>query len=184
MTDKATDIRQSQKTAGFWSLSAADLLSQLQTTAQGLSDDEARLRLARYGANHLNAQKRAPALKLLLAQFQSPIILILLCAAGLSIYLHDGADAGIILGIVLVSGLLGFWQEHGAAGAVEKLLAMVQVTAKVLRDGKALAVPSGEVVPGDVITLGAGDRIPGDSLILDSNDLYVNEATLTGETYP
>jgi magnesium-transporting ATPase (P-type) len=93
-------------------------------------------------------------------------------------------DAGIILGIVLVSGLLSFWQERGANDAVEKLLAIVQVKATVLRDGKSVDIPVEEVVPGDIVLLTAGDVIPGDCLILESNELFADEATLTGETYP
>lgn len=93
-------------------------------------------------------------------------------------------DAGIILGIVLVSGVLGFWQERGATNAVEKLLAIVQVKATVVRDEQPLDIPVEEVVPGDVVLLNAGDIVPGDCLLLESTGLFVDEATLTGETYP
>ena len=85
---------------------------QLQTAKEGLTGNEARQRLARYGSNLLKPQKRAGVFSLLLAQFKSPIILILLSATGLSFFLHDPVDAFIILTIVLVSGLLGFWQEQ------------------------------------------------------------------------
>jgi Mg2+-importing ATPase len=118
------------------------------------------------------------------AQFQSPIILILLFAAGLSLFLHDQADALIILAIILISGLLGFWQEKGAADAVKKLLAIVQTKAEALRDRKAQEIPSEEIVPGDILLFNAGDVIPGDCLILESKDLFVDEAALTGETFP
>jgi len=90
----------------------------------------------------------------------------------------------IILAIVLVSGLLGFWQERGAVNAVDKLLAIVEIKATVIRDGDPKEVPLEEIVPGDIILLRAGDVIPGDSLILESKDLFVDEAALTGETYP
>jgi Mg2+-importing ATPase len=168
----------------FWSTPASALLGELETTAQGLSADEAAQRLARSGSGGLQTQRRAPALRLFLAQFQSPIILILLLAAVLSFFLGDGPDALIILAIVLISGLLGFWQEHGAADAVAKLLELVQITSTVLRDGKPVQIPLSAVVEGDVVVLAAGDKIPGDGLILESKDLYVNEAALTGETYP
>ncbi len=168
----------------FWSVPAAELLSKLQTAPQGLSEEEAGQRLARYGANLLKPKKRTDALTLLLSQFKSPIILILLFAAVLSIFLHDSADALIILIIVLVSGLLGFWQERGAVDAVEKLLAIVQIKAAVIRDRQQKEVPVEEIVPGDIVILNAGDVIPGDCLVLESKDLFVDEATLTGETYP
>ena len=123
-------------------------------------------------------------LPLLMAQFKSPIILILLIAAGLSLFLGEVADASIILAIVLASGLLGFWQEWGAADALKKLLALVQTRATVLRDGQAIDIPTEQVVPGDVVLLRAGDVIPGDGRVLDEKDLFVAEATLTGETFP
>jgi len=173
-----------QSSQAFWSVSAAEILEQLRTRSQGLSEREAQERLARYGSNLLKPKKRIDALSLFFSQFKSPIILILLFAAVLSLFLHDSADAVIILIIVLVSGLLGFWQEKGAANAVEKLLAIVQIKAAVIRDGESREVPVEEIVPGDMVVLNAGDVIPGDCVILESKDLFVDEATLTGETYP
>ncbi|XGV97989.1 MAG: magnesium-translocating P-type ATPase [Leptolyngbya sp. BL-A-14] len=168
----------------FWSHPASDLLHTLHTTPQGLTSQEATQRLSQYGVNLLKARKKSDALSLLLAQFQSPIILILVFAAGLSFFLGDTTDTAIILTIVLVSGLLGFWQERGAADAVAKLLAIVQIKARVLRDGIAQEISIEVIVPGDVVLLAAGDRIPGDAVILESKDLFLDEATLTGETYP
>ena len=123
-------------------------------------------------------------LSLFVSQFKSPIILILIFAAGLSSFLHDPTDALIILGIIIISGLLGFWQEKGAADAVEKLLKTVQTKTKILRDNQPEEIPFEEVVPGDIVLLSAGGSIPGDCLLLESKDLFVDEATLTGETYP
>ncbi len=160
------------------------MLQELQTTKAGLTGDEAGRRLARFGANLLKPQKRSDALTLLLAQFKSPLILILLFATGLSFFLRDPVDAFIILSIVLVSGLLGFWQERGAANAVEKLLSIVKIKAAVLRDGNTTEIPVEEIVPGDIVILKAGDIVPGDGLILESKDLFVDEAMLTGETFP
>jgi len=107
-----------------------------------------------------------------------------MAAAILSGFLGDVIDTVIILTIVLISGLLGFWQERGATDAVAKLLALVQVKATVLRDGQSQEIPNEDVVPGDIVVLTAGDSIPGDCLVLASKDLSVNEAALTGETYP
>jgi P-type Mg2+ transporter len=168
----------------FWSIPAAELLQELGTSPRGLTEDEARRRVARYGLNLLKPRKRSDPLTLLLRQFSSPIVIILMGAAVLSIFLQDPTDAAIILTIVLVSGLLGFWQERGAATAVEKLLALVRTTASALRDGKPREIPVEETVLGDVVFLSAGDGIPGDCLILESNDLFVDEAVLTGETFP
>jgi P-type Mg2+ transporter len=173
-----------QHALAFWSLSATDMLQQLHATKEGLTGAEARQRLARYGSNLLKPRKRSDVLTLLLAQFKSPIILILLSATGLSFFLHDPVNACIILTIVLVSGLLGFWQERSATNAVEKLLAIVQINAAVLRDGRPKDIPVEEIVPGDIVILDAGDIIPGDCLVQESKDLFVDEAMLTGETFP
>lgn len=121
---------------------------------------------------------------LFIAQFKSPIIIILIIASALSYYLQDPVDATIIMVIVFFSGVLGFWQEYGASNAVEKLLSIVRIKCNVLRNGIEKEVPFDETVPGDIVILNAGDGIPGDCLVLESKDLFVDEATLTGETYP
>jgi P-type Mg2+ transporter len=168
----------------FWSLSTDRVLEQMHSTILGLSNQESKQRLTKYGTNSLTQKHKSNSPTLLLNQFKSPIILILMFAAGLSIFLRDAADAVIILAIVVISGLLGFWQERGASNAVEKLLALVQVKATVLRQGIEQEIPHENVVPGDIVLLAAGGSIPGDCLVLESRDLSVNEATLTGETYP
>ena len=168
----------------FWSLSAADLLKLLESVKEGLTGSEAKKRLDLYGANLLKPPKRTDVLTLLISQFKSPIILILFFATGLSFFLHDAVDAIIILSIVLISGLLGFWQERGASNAIAKLLSIVQIKAAVLRDGKSIEIPVEQIVLGDIVILNAGDIIPGDGLVQDSKDLFVDEAMLTGETFP
>jgi len=168
----------------FWSLSAHEALERLGTSERGLAREEAERRLARSGPNLLRPEKRTDPVYLLAAQFKSPIILILLGAAGLSLFLHDPTDALIILAIVLLSGLLGFWQERSAASAVKGLVSLVKRKARVLRDGREAELPFDEVVPGDVVSLSAGAGVPGDCLILESKDLFVSEAALTGETFP
>lgn len=146
-----------QPSHAFWSVTAAEILKKLQTTPQGLGEGEAKERLARHGSNLLKPKKKTDALTLLLSQFKSPIILILLFAVGLSFLLHDSADALFILIIVLVSGLLGFWRERGVINVVEKLLAIVRIKATVIRDGASKEVPVEEIVPGDLVVLNAGD---------------------------
>ena len=168
----------------FWSVSDTELLGNFKSSLTGLTSNDAKKRIIQYGANRLNPQKRAGAFTLLISQFKSPIILILLFATGLSVFLHDPADALIILLIVLVSGLLGFWQEYSASNAVEKLLAIVQINTVVIRDGNQLEISIEDIVPGDIIFLNAGDIVPGDCLLLESKDLFVDEAMLTGETFP
>ena len=168
----------------FWSIPPATALKELQSEDSGLTSSEANKRLSDYGANRLKPKKRSDLFFLLFSQFRSPIILILLFATGLSFFLHNFVDATIILSIVLVSGLLGFWQEHSASSAVEKLLAIVQIKASVLRDGEQIEIEVEDIVPGDIVILNAGDIIAGDCLILESKDIFVDEAMLTGETFP
>ena len=168
----------------FWSLPIGDVMKELNTAEDGLSAGEAAKRLTDYGRNSLKPQKSHSAYKLLLSQFKSPITIILLLATILSFFLHDMGDAIIILIIVLISSLLSFWQEYGANDAVSKLLEVVKIKAGILRDGKPLDVDIEEIVPGDLVILKAGSVIPADSLILESESLNIDEAALTGETYP
>ena len=173
-----------QLPSAFWHVPVSDLLKTLESNKEGLTGPEAKKRLAIFGANLLKPQKRSDVLTLLISQFKSPIIILLFFATGLSFFLHDSVDATIILSIVLISGLLGFWQERGASNAIEKLLSIVQIKAAVLRDGISVEIPVEQIVPGDIVILNAGDIIPGDGLIQESKDLFVDEAMLTGETFP
>ena len=168
----------------YWAIGADELLLHLETRPDGLTAEEARQRQENYVSARLKPHQSIRPLLALLAQFRSPIILILLFAAVVSLFLADRTDALIILTIILVSALLGFWQEHGAAKAVAALLALVHVTAEVWRSGRLIEVPIDEIVPGDVIDLSAGSSIPGDGLLLEAKDLFTDEAALTGETYP
>ena len=168
----------------FWTVPAERLVKQLGGSLEGLTTVEARGRLRVYGPNRFRPAKRTDALTLLLAQFKSPLILILLGAVILSFFLREPVDAAIIISIVLLSSVLGFWQEKRAADAVKSLLAIVTIEARVLRDGVEKEVPVEEVVPGDICVLNAGDIIPGDAAILESKDLFVQEAALTGESFP
>jgi len=172
------------QTPAFWNRPAAEVLAGLETTPAGLSVAEAASRLTRYASRRLVPKKRTDAATLLLGQFSSPIVLLLLGATAISLFLRNTTDAAIILVIVVASGLLSFWQERGAAGAVEKLLSLVEVKAQVLRGGTPQGVPLAEVVPGDVVLLSAGATAPGDCLLLETRDLFADEATLTGETFP
>ncbi len=168
----------------FWSIPAGELMHRFDATANGLTTGEAKKRLGTYGANRLKPQKRSDVFTHLIAQFKSPIILILIFATILSLFLKNFVDASIILSIVIISGLLGFWQEHSASNAVKKLLAIVQIKTTVMRNGKQQEIPVEDIVPGDVVILNAGDIVPGDCVMLEGKDVFVDEAMLTGETFP
>jgi Mg2+-importing ATPase len=168
----------------FWALPQEAVYQAAGSRPTGLTGAEARARLVHFGPNTIARSGRATTWSLLARQFESPIVLILAFATILSGLLGDTTDATIILAIIILSGLLGFWQERGATRAVEALLAMVQIKATVRRDDATIDVPIAEIVPGDVALLQAGDLIPGDGRLTDSNSLLVDEAALTGETYP
>ncbi|SFE81473.1 magnesium-translocating P-type ATPase [Thermoflexibacter ruber] len=168
----------------FWSFSLEEAFTQVQSKAEGLSSAEAKNRLRQFGKNSIKESQRASTFLLLINQFKSPISLLLIFAAILSFLLNDPTDAVIIFIIILLSGLLSFWQEKRASSAMQKLLSAVKVTATVYRDKQKTAIPLEEVVKGDVLWLSAGDVIPADCLILESNNLIVNEVSLTGESFP
>jgi len=160
------------------------LLEDLQSSLDGLTSKQANERLEKFGHNVLKKQKQSDAFSLFLSQFKSPIIIILLFAAALSLFLQDSIDAIIIFVIIFVSSMLGFFQEYRASSAIKKLLAMVRIKSTVIRDGSSKEIPIEEIVPGDIVVLSAGNKIPADCIIIDSKDLFVNEAVLTGETFP
>lgn len=168
----------------FWARSAEEVLADLHASPDGLSSAEAAGRLGQYGANRLAPARRGGAGHLLLRQFTQPLVLILIAATVLSMVLGDRVDAMIILAIIVLSGLLGFWQERGAAVAVARLLDRVKVEVEVRRDGRAVSISPEDVVPGDILVLNAGDLIPCDSRVLRAESLQTDEAALTGETFP
>ena len=168
----------------YWSIPEDALVTALNTKTEGLTDDEAAKRLATQGPNALKARKKSNLTDLVLGQFKSPIILILLFATIVSGLLGDWTDSVIILIIVLGSAVLSVVQEYGANSAVEKLLAQVSIKTTILRNGKPVLKPTEEVVPGDIVQLSAGSLIPADGVVLDGKDFFVSQAVLTGETYP
>jgi Mg2+-importing ATPase len=171
--------------AAYWSLPADRLLAELGiSVAGGLSGAEAARRLARHGPNLVAARQQATALRLFLHQFASPLVLILVFAAGVSAIVRDWPDAVIILAILLGSTVLSFVQEYRAANAVARLQAHISIKATVVRDGRPQSIPADRVVPGDVVLLSAGNLVPADGLVMEAKDFFVTQAVLTGETFP
>jgi Mg2+-importing ATPase len=167
----------------YWSLDSVTLLERLGTTAGGLSAEQARERLARYGRNALDEQ-HLTWLQVLFEQLKSPLVLLLVFAALASGLTGEWVDATIVLVIVVASVVLGFSREYDAQNAVTALKAQVQTRCNVLRDGQVCRVPLEEVVPGDVVELAAGSLVPADAVLLAATDLHVSEAALTGESFP
>lgn len=168
----------------YWSRQPDALLTELAGTPAGLSTAEAQQRLKTFGPNTLKVRQEASALELFLNQFRSPIVLILIAATVISAVLQDWADAVIIFLIVLGSALLSFYQEYSAGNAAAKLQAQISLKTDALRDGRPASLPTEDIVPGDVVLLSAGSLIPADGLVLEARDFFVNQAVLTGETFP
>ncbi|MGN6614630.1 MAG: magnesium-translocating P-type ATPase [Candidatus Nitrosocosmicus sp.] len=169
----------------YWDKSSDDLIQYFNASKdKGLTSKEANSRLIIYGKNTIKSANIKEPFSLFIAQFKSPIIIIFIFTSILSFFLGQTEDALIIISIVILSGTLGFWQEKGATDAISKLLAIVQLKTTVLRDRNSFEIPVEDVVPGDILMLKSGDSIPADCLIIESKDLFVNESTLTGESYP
>lgn len=168
----------------YWSTQAAELIANLGSRPGGLTPSEAETRLQQHGLNSLDEQTQLTAARLLLHQFESPLVLILVFGATISLIVHDWVDAAIILAIVLGSAVLGFIQEYRASNAVAELRGRLALTVQVLRDGSVRTVPAAALVPGDVIRLAAGNLVPADGLVLEARDFLVTEASLTGESFP
>ena len=168
----------------FWQEPVPELLKQLNATSAGLTSGEAADRLEQTGPNMLRPpRKRALALQFL-ARFKNPLVLILLIASAVSAFTGDVTSFLIISAIVVMSVTLDFIQEHRAGKAAEELRHSVAVRVQALRGGKSVEVPVATLVPGDVVLLAAGDLIPGDGRVLVAQDFFVNQALLTGESYP
>ena len=165
------------------SLPLAALEKHLQSSPDGLTQTEARKRLAQYGPNEIEETKTNPFLKFL-TYFWGPIPWMIEAAVVLSAAARHWPDFAIILVLLLANAVVGFWEEHQAGNAIAALKAKLAITARVKRDGKWLCPPASELVPGDVIRLRLGDIVPADARLLDGDDLSVDQSALTGESLP
>lgn len=173
----------------FYCEESQAVLQHLNSSATGLSAQEATHRAEQYGPNKLKEGKKATLFQRFLQQLCDPMIIILLVAAAISgvtaAYAGESfADVFIILIVVLINAVLGVYQESKAEKAIEALQEMTAATSKVLRDGKIVILKSEELVPGDVVLLEAGDAVPADGRILESASMKAEEAALTGESVP
>ncbi|MBI4804760.1 MAG: HAD-IC family P-type ATPase [Desulfovibrio sp.] len=171
-------------TMKWHSLPDDDVLSELKTTASGLTEDEALRRLRQYGTNTLSKDGSGSAWLIFWNQVNTPIGWLLIAAGALAVALNKPTDAVVVFGAVGINALIGFTQEYRAGKAIEALAAMVPETATVLRDGRSIALPAGELVPGDIVTLQSGDKVPADLRLVRVKSLLVEEAALTGESLP
>jgi Ca2+-transporting ATPase len=156
----------------------------LASSEAGLTSDEARKRLAEVGPNVLAAEEKIRIFSILLHQFKSPLIYVLLVAAVVTFFLHEYIDMSVILAVVILNAVIGFIQEVKAEQGVRSLKKMVQAKARVLRDRREREIPGSELVPGDIVYLAAGMRVPADLRLSHVLDLRVDESMLTGESLP
>jgi Mg2+-importing ATPase len=161
-----------------------ELLRQLASSPDGLSEAEAADRLRTIGPNLLESHRRFLLLRLLASRFRNPLIILLICASALSAATGDTTSAIVITVMLTMSVLLDALQEHRAGRAAEQLRESVAITSRVVRAGQERRIPAREIVPGDVVLLSAGDLVPADGRLLDGDDCFVNQAMLTGEPYP
>lgn len=168
----------------YWSREPQVLLTELRSSTQGLSSIEASSRLKRQGPNIIDEAPATNLARLLLRQFESPLVLILLFGGTLTAVLQEWTEAAIILAVVLGSASLGFFQEYRATTAIAGLRQRLALKVKVVRDGATLNLEARLLVPGDIVKLSAGNLIPADGVMLQALDFLVTEASLTGESFP
>lgn len=168
----------------FWQFETNYWLKKLNNSGLGLSQALADKILHEKGLHSKSKSALKKDILLFANQFKSPLILLLVAAVIISTFLGDSSEAIIILFIILSTGLLSFFQERKAGKVAQKLQSLLSIKVTVLRDGHPRELPSKQVVPGDIIILNAGDMLPADCLIMKSDELYANQATLTGESFP
>lgn len=159
-------------------------MAELNSHADGISSEEAGLRLASHGANRLPAPPRDGVLKRFFKHFHDVLIYILVAAAGITALLGHWIDTGVILGVVVINAIIGFIQEGKAEAALEGIRKMLSMRAHARRDGQWVAVDAASLVPGDVVRLRSGDRVPADMRLIEATNLRIEESALTGESVP
>ncbi|MBI5893964.1 MAG: cation-translocating P-type ATPase [Deltaproteobacteria bacterium] len=161
-----------------------EVIEDLRTSLQGLSSDEAKVRLDEYGPNELKEKKKKTPFMMFLDQFKDFMIIVLIIAAIISGFIGDIIDTAAIMVIVILNALIGFVQEYRAEKAMAALKKMAAQFAFVIRDAKPTNIPASEIVQGDVIVLEAGKIVPADMRLIETVQLKIEEAALTGESVP
>lgn len=168
----------------WYRLDADQVCEECNANFEGLATSEVQERLVKYGANRLPEGAGLSRLKILMNQFKSPLIYILLVAAVVTALLKEYIDTGVIAAVLILNAIVGYFQEYKAETSVRALKNMVVPRAKVCRDGKEQEIPSEDLVPGDLVILASGGKVPADLRLIEVNELKVEEAALTGESLP
>ena len=166
-------------------LTVEEIVQSFETNAEkGITQPEAENRTKRYGANVYEIQKQRSIWLILLLQFKSPIVYLLVAAAAVSLYFNNIIEAGAIAIVILINALIGFLMEMQARSSMNALREMDVILSKVIRDGKMHEIPSEKLTLGDLVLLEAGDVVPGDGRLVEINQLQCDESSLTGESLP
>ncbi|MBY0272670.1 MAG: magnesium-translocating P-type ATPase [Alphaproteobacteria bacterium] len=168
----------------FWLNSLVNLEKNLNSSKEGLTEKEAKARFKQVGPNLISEHQKRNLLFQFVSRFRSPLVILLVLASIFSFFVGQIQDASIILTIVMFSVLIDFFQEYRAEKAAEKLRKSVALKSIVLREGQKSEIFSSEIVPGDIVFLSAGNLVPADGRLLFANDVFANQALLTGESFP
>jgi magnesium-transporting ATPase (P-type) len=168
----------------WYQLDAKEVLKRLQTSEEGLSEAQAKKHLETYGPNKLPEGAGISRLKIILHQFTSPLIYILIVAAIVTTFLGDYIDSGVIVAVLILNAIIGYLQEYKAETSVRALKRMIVPRARVVRKGKEREIPSEALVPGDIVLLVSGDKVAADLRLFKTTELRIEEAALTGESVP
>ena len=168
----------------FYQKNSVEVLNDLDSNLTGLTQEESKLRLEKYGCNALQEKSKTPTWRLFLENFKDPLVIILLIAAMTQVFLGDTVESIIIFTVLVINAVLGVVQTKKAESSLDSLKKLSVPEAKVIRNNQKLTISSQELVPGDIVILEAGDYVPADGRIIESQTLKVVEGMLTGESEP
>ncbi|MBS3920031.1 MAG: HAD-IC family P-type ATPase [Deltaproteobacteria bacterium] len=168
----------------WYQFNEKEVFEKLGTSEEGLSENEVKKRFEQYGPNKLPEGEGISRLKIILHQFTSPLIYILLVAGIVTAFLGEYIDTGVIAAVLILNAIIGYFQEYKAETSVRALKSMMVPRAKVVRGGKEKEISSEELVPGDIVLLASGGKVPADLRFFKTTELRIEEAALTGESVP
>ncbi|MBI4733997.1 MAG: HAD-IC family P-type ATPase, partial [Rubrobacteridae bacterium] len=166
----------------WYGLPVDEIFRKLETTIDGLSENEAELRLKKFGLNKLPEEEKTPTWIVILNQFKDPLIYILLIASIITVILRDYVDAAVIFGVVLLNAVIGFTQEYKAKESIQALAKMLALRATVARSSYERDIDAETIVPGDIVLLQSGQKVPADIRLIQAKEFQVEESSLTGES--
>ncbi|MEI8345737.1 MAG: HAD-IC family P-type ATPase, partial [Candidatus Omnitrophota bacterium] len=184
ISDMPAKDTQLKRLEAYAAETAESLYAQFKTSEKGLSTAQAEQRLELYGLNEPAKKRKRGILLQILAKFLNPLVVVLVIIGSFSLFFGEKISALLVFFMILMSVFLSFIQENRSSREAEKLGEMVRATATVIRAGRRKEIKMRQLVPGDIVDLYAGDMIPADLRIVSCKDLFINQSSLTGESYP